>query len=202
MVVTSGFGLDTIKNVSSAAVRQAVTDREKHGPFRDALDFCVRVPDINKTGLECLIKSGAFDSLHGFENRSSLVASIEEMLRSAKQDRDDHQASQGSLFGGGEKEAPAPTFKLPKVTRWSRMESLEYEREVLGIWVSGHPLVESKEVFRPAFLEDDLSKIFSDMQHDANVCLCVVLSQSPPIDHPPRSERWLKNGHDDPSRSH
>ena len=174
------FGLDTIKNVSSAAVRQAVLDREKHGPFRDALDFCVRVPDINKTGLECLIKSGAFDSLHGFENRSSLVASIEEMLRSAKQDRDDHQAGQGSLFGGGEKEAPAPTFKLPQMTRWSRMESLEYEREVLGIWVSGHPLVESKEVL------DQLSrgrslKDLSDMQHDANACLCVVLSQVRPL---------------------
>ena len=174
------FGLDTIKNVSSAAVRQAVSDREKNGRFKDALDFCVRVPEINKTGLECLIKSGAFDSLHGLENRSSLVASIEEMLRSAKQDRDDHQAGQASLFGGGEQEESGPAFKLPKVTEWSRMEALENEREVLGIWVSGHPLVESKEVFDQLSRGRDL-KDLSEMQHDANVCLCVVLSQVRPL---------------------
>lgn len=174
------FGLDTIKNVSSAAVRQAVSDREKNGSFKDALDFCVRVPEINKTGLECLIKSGAFDSLHGLEKRSSLVASIEEMLRSAKQDRDDHQAGQASLFGGGEQEESGPAFKLPRVTEWSRMEALENEREVLGIWVSGHPLVESKEVFDQLSRGRDL-KDLSEMQHDANVCLCVVLSQVRPL---------------------
>lgn len=174
------FGLDTIKNVSSAAVRQAVSDREKNGPFKDALDFCVRVPDINKTGLECLIKSGAFDSLHGFENRSSLVASIEEMLRSAKQDRDDHQAGQASLFGGGDHTAPEPTFQLPNISSWSRMEALENEREVLGIWVSGHPLVESKTVFDQLSRGRDL-KDLCEMQHDANVSLCVVLSQVRPL---------------------
>jgi DNA polymerase-3 subunit alpha len=174
------FGLDTIKNVSSAAVRQAVSDRAKNGPFKDALDFCVRVPDINKTGLECLIKAGAFDSLHGFENRSSLVASIEEMLRSAKQDRDDHQAGQASLFGGGDQAASEPTFQLPKILSWSRMEALENEREVLGIWVSGHPLVESKEVFGQLSRGRDL-KDLHEMQHDANVALCVVLSQVRPL---------------------
>ena len=174
------FGLDTIKNVSTTAVRQAVLDREKNGPFKDALDFCVRVPDINKTGLECLIKSGAFDSLHGFEQRSTLVASIEEMIRSAKHDRDDHQSGQASLFGGGDDPVPEPTFQLPRVPSWTRMESLENEREVLGIWVSGHPLIESKTVFDQLSRGRDLGDL-AEMQHDAHVSLCVVLSQVRPL---------------------
>ena len=124
-----------------------------------------------------MIKSGAFDSLHGFENRSSLVASIEEILRSAKQDRDDHQAGQGSLFGGGEREGSSANIQTPQNDQMVSNGVLEYEREVLGIWVSGHPLVESKEVL------DQLSrgrslKDLSDMQHDANVCLCVCFLKS------------------------
>ena len=174
------FGLDTIKNVSSAAVQQAVNDRNKNGPFKDVLDFCVRVSDINKTGLECLIKSGAFDSLHGFKNRSSLAISIEEMLRSAKQDRDDHQAGQGNLFGGGDEQPEAPSFQIPQAPEWTRMQSLENEREVLGIWVSGHPLVESKNVFDLLSRGRQLSDL-AEMQNDANISVCVVLSQVRPL---------------------
>ena len=102
------------------------------------------------------------------------------MLRSAKQDRDDHQAGQASLFGGGDQTAPEPTFQLPKISSWSRMEALENEREVLGIWVSGHPLVESKEVFDQLSRGRDL-KALHEMQHDANVSLWVVLSQVRPL---------------------
>ncbi|NBW83634.1 DNA polymerase III subunit alpha, partial [bacterium] len=136
------FGLGAIKGVSERAIGTVVEEREKNGPFSNIFDFCERLPagTINKSTLDSLVKCGAFDSIHGRDQRAALVASIEQILSSSAKLAADKAAGQGALFGGGGVVEVKSSGVLPRAVAWNDAETLAFEKEVLGFYVSSHPL--------------------------------------------------------------
>lgn len=140
---TIRFGLLAIKNVGEAIVRAIIDDRLNRGDFKDFNDFLNRVQhkDLNKKSLESLIKCGALDSL-GIERKQALE-SIDEILRFSTIIKKGNQQSTQSLFGS----APANmSFKFSKQTEpATTVEKLGWEKELLGFYLSDHPLNSFKE---------------------------------------------------------
>ena len=136
------FGFGGIKNVGAGAVDSILTTREAEGPFRSLFDFASRVDSrrLNRRVIEALVKCGAFDSLH--ENRASVWASLDALLERAACEQRDRAIGQESLFAGlsGSSLTGAPA--LLEVPPWSERERLAGEKELLGFYVSGHPLGE------------------------------------------------------------
>ena len=142
------FGLSAVKGLGVKAIEAMIAERRKNGPFLSLHDFCERVSNrvINRSSVEALIKCGAFDSLHGLEQRAAMVASIEEAMRSGAQEAE-LRSSGSFLFGSvdaerKEQEKAKPTKALALVDPWSKKEALDYEKEVMGLYVSSHPLHE------------------------------------------------------------
>ena len=135
------FGLAAVKNVGFSAIESIVGAREKGGPFKDLFDFCRRVDLrlVNRKVLESLIKAGAFDlfRLH----RSQLMALIPYALQAAGSYQEDERRGQNTLFGDS---GATVKFRMPgevaALPEWSEPEILAGEREVLGFYLSGHPL--------------------------------------------------------------
>ena len=136
------FGLAAIKNVGEAAMEAAVTDRKDNGPFKSMEDFCSRLDSrtVNKKILESLVKCGAFD--WDGRHRAALFAAIESAMGAAASIQKDRASGQVSLFGSMEDLAPAPSVNGSEtdVDRWLRAEQLAHEKELLGFYVTGHPL--------------------------------------------------------------
>lgn len=128
------FGLAAVKNVGKGLVDEIVKERE-NGKFTCLTDFCLRMMDggLNKRALESLIRAGAFDSLGG--RRSQYLASYEKIMSEAADRRRNNLQGQLSLIGEGE-----VSDNLPDVAEFVQTELLAMEKEVLGIFVSGHPL--------------------------------------------------------------
>src|SRR5437016_806476 len=131
------YGLAAIKHVGTGAMEVAIREREERGNFRSLEDFCSRLDSriANRKMLESLIKGGAFDFLS--RDRAELFARIDEALTASAVAQRDRVAGQVSLFD----EATAPTTSRTRsITPWSEHEKLSYEKELLGFYVSGHPL--------------------------------------------------------------
>jgi len=133
------FGLVGIKSVGEGAVREIVRARQEGGPFRDILDFCKRVNyrTLNRRLLENLIKCGAMDSLGAY--RSQLLAVYEKALDLGIQQQRDYNSGQLGLFGGDDF-AEVNSVPLPKMDEMSRSVRLKNEKELIGFYVTGHPL--------------------------------------------------------------
>jgi DNA polymerase-3 subunit alpha len=144
------FGLAAIKNVGSTAIDSIVKAREAAGVFTSLDDFCSRVDLrlVNRRVVECLIKAGAFDSLTG--TRAGLLASLDHAMESGQRRQRDREEGQVSLFdlGGGGATAPVTAPAAARVPEWPQEEMLAFEREVLGFYLSGHPLEQYREVAR------------------------------------------------------
>ena len=138
------FGLAAVKNVGEGLVDAVLASRNEEGPFRDLGDFCRRVEHrhLNRRALESLIKAAAFDSLD--VGRAQATASLDIVLEAAIREQKSVAVGQGSLFGG--EDAARSALHLPEVAEWEDGERLASEREVLGFYVSGHPLDDHKEV--------------------------------------------------------
>ncbi|HEV3272993.1 MAG TPA: DNA polymerase III subunit alpha [Candidatus Methylacidiphilales bacterium] len=139
------FGLSAIKNVGEAAVQLIIAAREKDGPFRDLHDLCSRVESrgMNKKLIESLVKSGACDDFG--PNRAELLTQIDGALAQASakaRDRDAGQASLLDLLGPMEPAAKKPggSARMNGVPDFSLRERLGYEKELLGFYITGHPL--------------------------------------------------------------
>jgi DNA polymerase-3 subunit alpha len=135
------FGLGSVKNVGAGAMESAIAEREKNGPFKSLEDFCSRLDSrtVNRKILESLVKCGAFDPFGKF--RSQLFAEIESAMGAAAAVQRDRASGQVSLFGDLEMPADkATTSNHTKVEPWPQQEMLAYEKELLGYYVSGHPL--------------------------------------------------------------
>ncbi len=134
------FGLGGIKNVSDAAVQEIIRARKAGGPFASLNDFCERVDlrKLNRRVLECLIRVGALDR---FGSRSQLLAVVDQMMAVSAQVHQAREVGQLTMFGlfGGEVSAPG-SIALPEVKEASRREKLNWEKELLGFYVSEHPL--------------------------------------------------------------
>jgi len=134
------FGLAAIKGVGEIAVQNIIQAREQGGKFRNLADLCERVDTrtVNRKTLEALIKCGACD---GFgETRASLCASIERVLARAAEVAYDRQRGQSSLFGLLEENAPRTTESHGSLPEWPQHELLAHEKELLGFYVTGHPM--------------------------------------------------------------
>lgn len=143
------FGLAAVKNVGVNVIENIVKEREENGEFKDFVDFAKRLDskDTNKRMIESLIKCGAFDQIS--ENRATLMAGYESVLESISMDRKKNVQGQISLFDAFSaqvEEAPEMQLstKLPVLREFSEKEKLNMEKEVLGMYLSGHPLSEYK----------------------------------------------------------
>lgn len=149
------FGLSGIKNLGEGSIEQILAERQKNGVFKHLLDFCQRV-SVKKMGrkaLESLIKSGAMDSLGA--NRDKLYASIDRVLSKTRKKSKHKKQNQLSLLTiVQENEDWDPVYaedngigiKVDDYEEWSQKEQLLYEKEVLGFFLSGHPLLNYREV--------------------------------------------------------
>jgi len=140
---TIHFGLNAVKNVGHNVVEAIVQEREKNGTFKSIADFIERVEskDLNKKSLESLIKCGALDD---FGERNQLLAGLEQMLGLARETQRAKQNGQTSLFGG-ETKVVIPSIKLPEVESASKKDRLSWEKELLGLYISDHPLKEFQD---------------------------------------------------------
>jgi len=132
------FGLAAIKGVGEAAVRGIIEVRDRSGPFGDLFDLARRVDarTVNRRVFEALVKSGALDQLPG--HRAAKLAALEAALELGARATRDHEIGQTSLFGETSGQTLVP--KLPTVAAPSARDLLAWEKETLGVFVSGHPL--------------------------------------------------------------
>ncbi len=140
------FGLAAIKNVGEVAVESAIEERVNKGRFASLEDFCARVDTrkVNKKTLESLVKCGAFDWT-GVE-RAQLFAQVDPAMAAAASSHRDRASGQVSLFDAFETAAPPPSKSSGRVTPWTSAEKLAFEKELLGFYVTGHPLDEYRSV--------------------------------------------------------
>jgi DNA polymerase-3 subunit alpha len=134
------FGLAAIKGVGEVAVETILKARNEGGKFISLSDLCERVDGrtVNRKILEALIKSGACD---GFgQTRATLFAQIERTLSRAASILSDKQKGQSSLFGALEEKAPPMPESISGLPEWPQHELLAHEKELLGFYVTGHPL--------------------------------------------------------------
>ena len=138
------YGLAAIKHVGESAMEAAIRERERGGDFTSLEDFCSRLDSrvANRKMLESLVKAGAFDFLA--RERAVLFACIDEALSASAAAYRDRVAGQVSLFD--ETTAPA-TSRKKQIIPWSEHEKLSYEKELLGFYVSGHPLDSYVDLF-------------------------------------------------------
>ena len=145
------FGLGSIKNVGTSVVDYIVENREQHGPFKDFADFCERMQDgsVNKKCIESLIKAGVFDEFE--QTRSTLMASYEDIVDSISNSSKKGLKGQVTMFdlafGDGNSSNEDVDNQLDKMKynytvlkEYSEKELLAMEKEMLGLYISGHPL--------------------------------------------------------------
>ena len=142
------FGLGSIKNVGVAVVDSIVVEREKNGPYKSFTDFCERIQDesVNKKCVESLIKTGAFDSFG--QTRSTLLASFETIIDTIQDTARKSLKGQVSMFDLDsmdleDKEELKYTFT--ELKEFEDRELLSLEKEMLGIYLSGHPLAKIRD---------------------------------------------------------
>ena len=140
---TISFGLNAIKNVGVKALEQIISARDSGGTFQSIFDFTSRVhlQAVNKKVLESLIMSGAMDHIEG--SRAEKYSSIDIAIRYGQNVQSEKNKNQVDLFGGSSSSAGVTMVpNLQEVRPWSDKESLNKEKEVLGLYLTGHPLFE------------------------------------------------------------
>ncbi len=141
------FGLSAIKGMGTNAAEAIVREREANGPYKDIYDFAERVSlkDINRKGFESLALSGGFDCF-GLMREQYVAANakgdqfLDSLLRFGQQYQQDKVSAANSLFGGMETEIAIATPPVPNAEAWSSIEKLGKEKELVGIYLSAHPL--------------------------------------------------------------
>lgn len=141
------FGLGAIKGVGESAVDKIIEEREMNGPFKDIFDFAERVNlhSVNKRAMEALAAAGALDGFGGISRHQFFATDIkgatfiESLLRYGSRIQADKVTPQGNLFG----DSPGliyPKPEIPTTVEWTKVEKLNRERELIGIFLSAHPL--------------------------------------------------------------
>src|SRR6516225_162614 len=134
------FGLAAVKNVGHNAIESIVAGRKKLGQYRDIFEFAENVDLrlLNKRVLESLIKSGAMDSLG---RRAQLMAVIDRAIERAQKTQRDAESGQHGLFGVFQSDESHPdNHQLPDIPDWDKHTRLAHEKEILGFFITGHPL--------------------------------------------------------------
>ena len=164
------YGLSAIKSVGRPAIESLVKEREDNGQYRSLKDFMERnSQQINKRAVENFIKAGALDCLEG--NRRQKMMVYQKISDSISQERKNSLAGQMSLFDlVSEEDKKEFEIRMPNVEEFGKEELLGYEKEVLGIYLSGHPL----ENYR-VMMEKTISAKTSDFQQDEETNLPKVM---------------------------
>ncbi|HLJ29902.1 MAG TPA: DNA polymerase III subunit alpha [Candidatus Angelobacter sp.] len=139
------FGLAAVKNVGRTAIESIVVARKEVGRFRSIFEFCDKVDLrlLNKRVMESLIKSGALDA---FGKRAQLMTVLDKAMERAQKSQRDAEMGQHGLFGVfQEQSSTADAEKLPGVPEWDEHQRLANEKEVLGFFITGHPLEKYKD---------------------------------------------------------
>ena len=167
------FGLGAVKNVGQGAVEAIVAAREDGGSFTSIYDFCERINlgNVNRRVIESLIKAGALDSTGA--NRAQLTEALDRALETGIRVSRDRALGQHGLFGAlpGEQKIEHPLVKLPD---WTMEQKLAGEKEVLGIYVSGHPLDRFKDKLND--LTTHFTDKLEDLEKNTSVALCGILT--------------------------
>ncbi|WP_068817954.1 DNA polymerase III subunit alpha [Phormidesmis priestleyi] len=173
------FGLNAVRNVGQSAVEALLVSREEKGEFKSLADLCDRIDSraINRRALESLIYCGAFDTVD--PNRNQLIQDLELVMDWAQSRAKDRVSGQGNLFdlmgGGASQQSSFETApKAPKVPDFQQQEKLRLEKEVLGFYISDHPLKqlqESAKMLAPISLSD-----LGDRQEGDSISAIVMLT--------------------------
>jgi DNA polymerase III subunit alpha len=141
------FGLEAVKGLGAKAAEEIIRARQEQSRFESIFDLCERLDNrvVNKGAMDALIKAGAFDSLGGY--RSQMAAVLEDAIDIGNKMQQDKRQGQLSFFDTFEsdQEFRKQSQKLPDVTPWPQPQLLQYEKEVLGFYVTDHPLSEYAE---------------------------------------------------------
>lgn len=163
------FGLGSIKNVGTAAVDEIVEERTKNGEFKDFADFCERIKDlsVNKKCVESLTKAGAFDNFE--QTRSTLIASYEtiiDTISNSDKKSFDGQVSMFDLTSVENKKIDEIKYNYTILPEYTEKEMLFMEKEMLGIYISGHPLekIKSQIELQTTINTYQMKKINSDIE--------------------------------------
>ena len=143
------YALTAIKSVGRPVIDAVVKERNERGPYTNLKDFITRVADkeVNRKAIENFIKAGAFDSLPG--TRKQFMSAYVQIMDHIVHDRKNNMAGQMSLFDiVDESQKEEFEVKLPDVGEYSKEMLLAFEKEVLGVYISGHPLEEQEELWR------------------------------------------------------
>ncbi len=162
------FGLVTIKNFGEAIAHSIVEERKKNGPYKSLEDFLSRVQDrnLNKRAVEALIKAGALDR---FESRSKMLANLDKLLLYNKESREMSGGSgQASLFG----DTDLGALHLEEAEPLSPLQKYKWEKELLGLYVSGHPLEAFDDMLEG---KRDIMKIKKFAKNNASVTFAAVI---------------------------
>src|SRR3984885_11298359 len=168
------MGLCAIRNVGGGAADAVIAAREKGGLFKSLYDLCERVDlaSVNKRVLENFVKAGALASLGG--NRAQLTAVIENAMESGQRAWKDRESGQAGLFGMAIGEAEHVEHPLPTLPDWTMQQKLSGEKEVLGIFVTGHPLDEYSD--KAAELGKHDTDTLEGLERGAEVAICGILT--------------------------
>lgn len=153
------FGLAAIKGVGEAAVESIIAERTKNGRFKDIYDFIERVDYslVNRKCLENIAYAGGYDSISGFsrckffgvdQRDNDGVTYIEQLMRYGQRYQSEKNNAQQSLFGGDTGTTDITPPVIPACAEWSQLEKLNKEREVIGLYLSAHPLDDYKVIIR------------------------------------------------------
>ena len=159
------YALTAIKSVGRPVITAVVEERKERGPFLNLQDFVNRITDkdVNKRAVESFIKAGALDGLGG--TRKQFMSVFSQVMDRTQKDRKNNMAGQLSLFDiVEEEEKEGLALKLPDVGEYPKEMKLAFEKEVLGIYVSGHPLEEYEASWRKK-----ISNTTADFAYDEEV---------------------------------
>jgi DNA polymerase-3 subunit alpha len=170
------FGLFSIKNLGHDISEAIQEEREKNGAFKSYTDFLDRVQhhNMNKRSLEALIQSGALDSL---ENRSKMLGNLDSSLEYNRHTTKEKTGDQSSLFGLMEDTSSLPTFTLSdEFEEIPKEQFLKWEKELLGVYVSGHPLDRFRERFEKRNVS--IKKIKEDLHEGMTVVVGGIVEEA------------------------
>jgi len=168
------MGLGAIRNVGATAADSVIAARQSGGAFRSLYDFSERVDltSVNRRVIENLIKCGAMSGLPG--NRGQLTALIENAMESGQRAWKDRESGQTGLFGMATEEHVPVEQPLPALPDWTSQQKLSSEKEVLGIYVTGHPLDAYAD--KVAELSTHYTETLEGLERGSEVAICGILT--------------------------
>ena len=185
------FGLAAVKNVGSNAIESIAGARKKTGRFKSIFEFCEKVDLhlLNKRVLESLIKSGAMDSLG---RRVQLMAVLDKAIEQGQKAQRDAESGQHGLFGVFQQEETAD--KLPNLPDWDEHTRLAAEKEILGFFITGHPLEKYKDKLRDlqALSMEDIAAMTRSTGKDETILTAGIISDQRIAKSKNSGELWAR----------